>query len=65
MQIVLCARYRDIQQGGFLRHTVFHHRYHIVWITKYLDKVLDGALQGRREARCRPATLRTSRSSDA
>ena len=26
-------------------HTVFHHRYHIVWITKYRYKVLEGALQ--------------------
>jgi Transposase IS200 like len=23
-------------------HTVFHHRYHIVWITKYRYKVLEG-----------------------
>ena len=22
-------------------HTVFHHRYHIVWVTKYRYKVLD------------------------
>src|SRR5664279_2191428 len=28
-------------------HTVFHHRYHIVWITKYRYKVLDGALRER------------------
>src|ERR1700694_1931617 len=26
-------------------HTVFHHRYHIVWITKYRYKVLEGALR--------------------
>jgi REP element-mobilizing transposase RayT len=24
------------------RHTVFHHRYHIVWTTKYRYKVLEG-----------------------
>src|SRR4030095_5993570 len=29
------------------RHTVFHHRYHIVWITKYRYKVLEGALRER------------------
>ena len=23
-------------------HTVFHHRYHIVWVTKYRYKVLEG-----------------------
>ena len=28
-------------------HTVFHHHYHIVWITKYRYKVLEGALWGR------------------
>src|ERR1700741_873378 len=28
-------------------HTVFHHRYHIVWITKYRYKVLEGALRER------------------
>ena len=28
-------------------HTVFHHRYHIVWITKYRCKVLEGALRER------------------
>ena len=28
-------------------HTVFHHRYHIVWITKYRYKVLEGALRDR------------------
>jgi hypothetical protein len=26
-------------------HTMFHHRYHIVWITKYRYKVLEGALR--------------------
>ena len=29
------------------RHTFFHHRYHIVWITKYRYKVLEGALRER------------------
>ena len=28
-------------------HTVFHHRYHVVWITKYRYKVLEGALRER------------------
>jgi REP element-mobilizing transposase RayT len=28
-------------------HTVFHHRNHIVWITKYRDSVLEGALRDR------------------
>ena len=28
-------------------HTVFHHRYHIVWITKYRFKILHGALRER------------------
>ena len=28
-------------------HTVFHHRYHIVWITKYRYKVLNGILKLR------------------
>src|ERR1700676_2243216 len=28
-------------------HTVFHHRYHIVWITKYRYKVLEVALRER------------------
>ena len=28
-------------------HTVFHHRYHIVWITKYRFKVLQGTLRMR------------------
>jgi len=27
--------------------TVFCHRYHIVWITKYRYKVLEGAVRGR------------------
>jgi len=29
------------------KHTVFHHRYHIVWITKYRYKVLTGAVRAR------------------
>jgi putative transposase len=28
-------------------HTVYHHRYHLVWITKYRYKVLRGELQRR------------------
>jgi putative transposase len=28
-------------------HTVFHHRYHIVWVTKYRYKVLQGNLRLR------------------
>jgi len=28
-------------------HTVYHHRYHLVWITKYRYRVLRGELQGR------------------
>ena len=28
-------------------HTVYHHRYHIVWITKYRYKVLSGKIQIR------------------
>ena len=29
------------------KHTVFHHRYHIVWITKYRYKVLTGSVRTR------------------
>jgi putative transposase len=29
------------------KHTVFHHRYHIVWITKYRYQVLRGELRER------------------
>ena len=29
------------------KHTVFHHRYHIVWITKYRYRVLRGELRER------------------
>ena len=28
-------------------HTVYHHRYHLVWITKYRYRVLRGELQKR------------------
>ena len=28
-------------------HTVYHHRYHLVWITKYRYRVLSGQLQIR------------------
>lgn len=29
------------------RHTVFHHRYHIVWVPKYRYKVLEGSIRLR------------------
>ncbi len=29
------------------KHTVFYHRYHIVWITKYRSKVLRGGMRER------------------
>ena len=29
------------------KHSVFYHRYHVVWITKYRFKVLQGAVQKR------------------
>ena len=29
------------------KHSVFYHRYHVVWITKYRFKVLKGAVQQR------------------
>ena len=29
------------------QHTVYHHRYHIVWITKYRYRVLQGTLRMR------------------
>jgi putative transposase len=28
-------------------HTIYHHRYHLVWITKYRYRVLRGELQRR------------------
>lgn len=28
-------------------HTIFHHRYHIVWVPKYRYKVLRGKIRGR------------------
>jgi len=34
----------DYEKG---KHTVFHHRYHIVWITKYRYKVLTHAIKLR------------------
>ena len=37
----------DYRQG---KHTVYHHRYHIVWITKYRYKVLQGNLRLRARA---------------
>ena len=35
---------REYSKGS---HTVYHHRYHIVWITKYRYRVLQGELQKR------------------
>ncbi len=29
------------------KHTIYHHRYHLVWITKYRKKVLTGAVRER------------------
>ena len=46
-------------------HTVFHHRYHIVWITKYRYKVLEGALRERIGTSGRSARNWASRSSPA
>jgi len=34
----------DYRHGN---HTVYHHRYHIVWVTKYRYKVLQGKLRLR------------------
>ena len=28
-------------------HTRFYHRYHVVWVTKYRHKVLEGAMRER------------------
>ena len=28
-------------------HTIFHHRYHIVWVPKYRYKVLEGKIRER------------------
>src|SRR5271155_2440268 len=38
---------RDQVMAALLRNTVFHYRYHIVWVTKYRYKVLEGALRER------------------
>jgi transcriptional regulator GlxA family with amidase domain len=38
-------------------HTVFHHRYHSVWITKYRDTVLEGASRERIRTIIRPDRL--------
>ena len=35
---------RDYSKG---HHTVFHHRYHLVWITKYRYRVLQGEVRLR------------------
>ena len=37
------------------KHTVFHHRYHIVWITKYRYQVLRGEIRERVRAIIRQA----------
>ncbi len=39
----------DIQMTDYThgQHTVYHHRYHIVWITKYRYRVLQGDLRLR------------------
>ena len=37
----------EIMQYDKGKHTVYHHRYHIVWITKYRYKVLQGAIRTR------------------
>ena len=29
------------------KHTIYHHRDHLVWITKYRQKVLTGAIRER------------------
>ena len=46
-------------------HTVFHHRYHIVWITKCRYKVLEGALRERIRTIIRQLCNLASRSSPA
>ena len=35
---------RDYTKGN---HTIYHHRYHLVWITKYRYRVLRGEIQER------------------
>ena len=36
-----------MERNTYGQHTVYHHRYHIVWITKYRYKVLQGELRLR------------------
>ncbi len=39
---------REVREVGITgAHTVFYHRYHIVWITKYRYAVLEGAVRAR------------------
>jgi putative transposase len=44
-------------------HTVFQHRYHIVWITRYRYKVVEGALRGT-DTNDYPAGLQRTRRPD-
>ena len=37
----------EIMQYDKGKHTIYHHRYHLVWITKYRQKVLTGAIRER------------------
>ncbi len=37
----------EIMQYDKGKHTIYHHRYHLVWITKYRKKVLTGAIRER------------------
>ena len=37
----------EIMQYDKGKHTIYHHRYHLVWITKYRHKVLTGAIRER------------------
>ena len=38
---------RKYQDGRLRTHTLFHHRYHIVWVPKYRYKVLRGDIRLR------------------
>src|SRR5262245_47511577 len=44
-------------------HTVFHNRYHIMWVTKYRCKVLEGPLRERIRMIGRADRLRSCRAS--
>ena len=41
------ARSADMTRHTKTNHTVYHHRYHIIWITKYRYKVLSTPLKKR------------------